>query len=39
MINYPAEEGAMLALVSTFIGRGGYNLKPGHPILGGVSRI
>ena len=30
MANYPAEDGAMPALVPT-IGRGGYNLVPGHP--------
>ena len=31
MANYPAEDGAMPALVSASIGRGGYNLVPGHP--------
>ena len=31
MANYPAEDGAMPALVPTSIGRGGYNLVPGHP--------
>ena len=31
MANYPAEDGVMSALVPTSIGRGGYNLVPGHP--------
>ena len=31
MANYVAEDGAMPALVPTSIGRGGYNLVPGHP--------
>ena len=31
MDNYPAEEGAMPALMSTSIGRRAYNLVPGYP--------